>query len=338
MRLRVPSRRMLLLLALALVVLVLAVAGCGSSGAASPSSSPAATAASGQSADQIVKDSAAKMATIQSASFSADFGLQVQGDTSKMTDPTSKALLTQGITVHAEGKSQSKPASAVDMTMSLGIAGQNIDFGLRAVGKKVWVQYQGAWYAVDAKSTRTLGSQAQASSAPTQLKNLGIDPSSLASYQLLGTEDLNGVQVYHVKATADPKKLAAALMKAATDPTLSKELGGASSQLGTLGSGLTQQGKQQAQQLAKSLKTATVDLWIGVDDQYLYKAQFDAALDTTGQQGAQGVTGMTLKGSVALSGFNEPVKVAKPTSAKPFKTLLNQLFGGMLGGSSSLSF
>ncbi len=50
------------------------------------------------SADQIVKDSEAKMATVNSAAFTADFALQVQGDTAKMTDPTAKALLGQGVT------------------------------------------------------------------------------------------------------------------------------------------------------------------------------------------------------------------------------------------------
>ena len=75
------------------------------------------------------------------------------------------------------------------------------------------------------------------------------------------------MQVYHVKATADPQKLADSLTKAAEDPSLNKQLGSATGWLarGQLGSGLTGNAKQ-AEELAKTLKDATVDYWIGVDD------------------------------------------------------------------------
>jgi hypothetical protein len=331
------------LLVLALVLGAVAVAGCGSgSSTASTSGSPiAATAASGQSADQIVKDSETKMATVKSAAFTAGFGMQMQGDTSKMTDPTAKALLSQGITVSAQGKSAKSDngGPAVDMTMSLGIAGQTLDFGMKAAGKKAWIQYQGSWYKVDSKNAKSLDKQAANGAAPTeQLKSMGIDPSTWGTtYQLVGTETLDGVQVYHVKATADPKKLAESLTKAAESPSLNKQLGGATGQLGQLGSGLSGNAKQ-AEQLAKTLKDATVDYWIGVDDSYMYKAQFGATMDMTGQQNMQGVSGVSLKGSVAMSDFDQPVAVTPPTQAKPFKDFANQLFGGMMGGTGSMSF
>ncbi len=335
-----PGRGAVLLLVLALVLV--AAAGCGGSGKASSGASAAAvTVASGVDAAQIVKASEAKMATVNSASFTADFGLQVQGDTAKMTDPTAKALLSQGITFHAEGASANDP-TAVDMTLSLGIAGQNLEFGMKSQGKKSWIEYQGTWYALDAKNAKSLDKQAKTGAAPTeQLKSLGIDPSTWgATYQLVGTEtlDVNGssVQVYHVKAAADPQKLADSLLKAAEDPSLRSKLGGSSSELGQLSQGLTQN-KQQAEQLGKSLKDATVEYWIGVKDQYMYKAQFGAAMDTSGQKGMQGLTGMTMKGAVTMAKFDQPVDVTPPEGAKPFKEFMNQLFGGMLGGSSGMT-
>ena len=307
MRAMNPGRGAVLLLVLALVLV--AVAGCGGSDKAATTSSAAATAASGQSADQIVKESEAKMATVKSASFAADFGLKVQGDTAKMTDPTAKALLSQGVTFHAEGASANDP-TAVDMTMSLGIAGQNLEFGMKSEGKKSWLEYQGTWYALDAKNAKSLDKQAQTGAAPTeQLKSMGVDPSTWGTeYQLAGTEDLNGVQVYHVKAVADPQKLAESLTKAAEDPSLGSKLGGSSSELGQLSQGLTQN-KTQAEELGKSLKDATVDYWIGVDDQYMYKAQFGASMDTSAQKDMQGVTGMTMKGTVTMADFDQPVEV-----------------------------
>jgi len=325
---------LLVLLALALVV----VAGCGGNDQAATSSSAVATAASGQSADQIVKDSEAKMAAVTSAAFTAGFKLQIQGDTSKMTDPTAKALLGQGVSFSAEGKSATKPAAA-DMTMSVGIAGQTLEFGMKALGDKAWLEYQGAWYKVDSKNSKALGQQAQTGAAPTQqLKSMGIDPSTWGTeYQLAGTEDLNGVQVYHVEATADPQKLADSLAKAAEDPSLTQKLGGGSGELGQLSQGLTQN-KQQTEQLAKSLKSATVDYWIGVDDSYMYKAQFAATMDTSGQKDMQGVSGMTADGTVTMSDFDQAFDVTAPAGAKPFEEFMNQLFGGMFGGTGGMTF
>ena len=94
---------------LALTLAVAALAGgrgkAGDTASADDSAATTTVASDGRSSDQIVKDSEAKMATVGSASFTADFAMQMQGDTSKITDPTAKALLSQGITFSATGKS-----------------------------------------------------------------------------------------------------------------------------------------------------------------------------------------------------------------------------------------
>ena len=223
MRAMNPRRGALLLLLV--LALALVAVGCGGSGdEASTASSAAATAASGQSADQIVKDSEAKMATVNSASFTADLALKVQGDTAKMTDPTAKALLSQGVTFHAEGASANDP-TAVNMAMSLGIAGQNLEFSMMSEGKKSWLEYQGTWYALDAENSKALDEQAQTGAAPTeQLKSMGVDPSTWGTeYELMGTETLDGVEVYHIKAVADPQKLADSLGQGRRGPEPERE-------------------------------------------------------------------------------------------------------------------
>jgi len=338
MRARVSRRGAVLLMAVALAFVVVAVTGCGEDEKASTNSSAVATAADGRSADQIVKDSDAKMATVDSAAFTADFGLKVQGDASKMTDPTAKALLSQGVTFEATGRTANKP-TATDMSMSVDIAGQTLEFGMKAIGDKAWLQYQGSWYKVDGKNAKALDQQAEVGAAPTeQLKSLGIDPSGWgAEYTLAGTETLDGVQVYHIKATADPQKLAESLTKAAQDTDLEQKLGGAGSELGQLSQGLTQDAKQ-AEDLAKSLTGATVDYWIGVDDAYMYKTQFAVTMDPSGQKDLQGVEGMSLNGAVSMSEFDQAFDVTAPAGAKPFDDFMNQLFGGLLGGSGALTF
>ena len=50
------------------------------------------------------------------------------------------------------------------------------------------------------------------------------------------------------------------------------------------------------------------------------------------QKDNQGISGLTLKGTMAQSDFDQAFEVAKPAGAKPFKEFMNQLFGGMLGG------
>jgi hypothetical protein len=312
-----------------------AVAGCGGSTSASSSSAPtAAAAATTMSADQIVAQSEAKMKDVKSASFIGDMALKVSGDPSKMTDPTSKAMLSQGISLHMEGKSQNQPVAS-DMKISLGLGGQTLDLSLLSQGTKSWVEYQGKWYAMDAKSAKSLSTQAQAGAAPTeQLKSLGLNPSDWGtSYSLVGTEDLAGAKVYHVKATADPQKLADALMKAAKDPSLAKKLGG-TSQLKQLEQGLSQNG-QQVQQLKKSLKNVSVDYWIGVDDMLIHKASFNAVVDTKGQKGMTGINGMTMGMELTMADFGQPVTVTAPATALPLKSLLNQMFGGLTTGSAS---
>jgi hypothetical protein len=334
MRAMISRRGAILLLVLALALVAVA---CGGSDEPSTDASPAATAAAGPPADQIVRDSEAKMATLNSASFVADVALRIEGDTAKMTDPTAKALLSDGVTFHAEGSSGNDP-TAVNMTMSLGIAGQNLEFGMMSAGEKSWIEYQGTWYALDTKNSKALDEQAATGAAPTeQLKSMGIDPASWGTeFELVGTEDLNGVEVYHVKAAADPQKLADSLVKAAEDPALQDKLGGSGGELGELSEGLAQN-RQQVEELGKTLRAATVDYWIGVDDQYMYKAQFAASLDTSGQKDMEGVTAMNAKGTVSMSAFDEPVEVTEPKGAKSFETFMNQLFGGLMGGGSGMT-
>ena len=334
MRRKSVSTWLVLVLALAL----LAATGCGGDKSSSGSSPGTVAVAAGVCADQVVKDSDAKMAQLKSASFTADMGLEVQGDPNKMTDPTQKALLSQGVTLHVEGKSAVDPMAS-DMKLSAGIGGQTLDFGMMAQGDKAWVEYQGKWYAVDQKNSKSLSDQAKTGAAPTeQLKSLGLDPSAWGtSYQMVGTEDLAGTQVYHVKATADPAKLAADLTKAMNDPSLLNKLGDPSTAK-QLKQGLAQN-KKQIELLKKSLTNVTVGYWIGVDDMLMRKAELSAELATKGQQGMEGVDGMTMKLSMTMADFDQPVTVTPPAKALPFDQLMNEVFGGMMGGSGSgLSF
>lgn len=334
MRLKSTASWAVLVLA---VALLLVVAACGSDGASS-SSTASSAALAGVSADQVVKDSEAAMADVTSASFVMDAGVTVQGDTSKMTDPTTKALLADGVAVHVEGATQSDPTVA-DMTIGLDISGQTLELGMKSEGEQSWIGYQDQWYKLDAQSGSSLDEQAQLGADPNaQLKSLGLDPAAWGvQYTMVGEETLAGVKVYHVKGAVDTQKLADALLKAADDPTLSEKLGGEGSQLQGLGDSLGQN-KAQLEQLSKGLKEATVEYWIGVDDSLMYKMQMLGSLDATGQEGMSGVDGITMKLTASMSDFNEPVTVTPPADAQSLDKLMEQMFGGFSGLGGDLSY
>src|SRR5665811_2306001 len=234
---------------------------------------------------------------------------------------------SQRVSLHAEGKSATDPMAS-DMKMSVGIAGQTLDFGMMAQGDKAWVEYKGKWYAVDQKNSKSLSDQAKTGAAPTeQLKSLGLDPSAWGmSYEMAGTEKMaDGTQVYHVKATADPVKLAEDLTKAMNDPKLLNKLGDPSTAK-QLEQGLAQN-KKQVEELKKSLKDIAVDYWIGVDDMLMRKAEFSAALATKGQKDMEGIDGMSMKMSMTMADFNQPVTVTPPAKALPFDKLMNEVLG-----------
>lgn len=73
---------------IALGLLLFVTAGCGSTAAPSGGSSPSSAAVTDLSAAEIVAQSNTKMAAVKSGSFTADMSLQIQGDTTKITDPT----------------------------------------------------------------------------------------------------------------------------------------------------------------------------------------------------------------------------------------------------------
>jgi hypothetical protein len=321
-------------LLLALVLVVFAAAGCGGSSSSSGGTSSSSAATADLSADQIVQQSAEKMKDVKSATMTADVALQLQGDTSKITDPTQKAMLSQGISLRMDGKSQTKPMAA-DMKLSVSLSGQNIDLGIIADGDQAWVEYQGKYYKVDQKNTKSVTDAAGSGLSPMdQLKKQGLNIDKWGvKYELVGTEDMSGTQVYHVKATVDTKAMAADLMKQMSSPDLGKQLGDPAAAQ-QLQQGLAQN-KTQIDELSKSVKDMSGDYWYVVDTLYLTKASWTVALDTKGQKGMQGVDGMTVKANVTMSGFNEPVTVSPPAKSLPFDKLMNQMFGGMTGGSAS---
>ena len=323
-------------LVLALALAAVFAAGCGgdegTNEPADTGSSPSAVAE--LTPQEIVDQSQVAMDGINSASFTADMKLDIQGDAAKMTDPTAKQLLSAPITFHTEGRSSTKPQAA-DMDVTVGLMGQNLAMGVLALGNKAWVQYENAWYAVPQENTKALQSSDGGALPTEQLADLGLDPQAWkVEWELVGTETVDGAEVYHLTASPDAKTIADDLMKALNDPKLYEKLG--DPQTAAQVKALKSQNAKQLKELQKALDSIGVDLWIETESMYLRQGSVVITMNTKGMEGAEGVTGMNVEVGFTMADFDEAFDVKAPAKAKDFDTLMNELVGGMMGGSMSL--
>ena len=313
-----------LLVALLALAAVLAFApGCG--GSEEPAAEVPQVAE--LTAEEIVAQSEQAMQDVASASFNVDLSITVEGDPSEASDPQAQALMQSPMTVKASGASSDDPVAA-DLSMTFGLMGQNIKMEMRAKDDQAWVAYEDQWYKVPAEDSKNATGQLSEGALPTeQLKEIGLDPNEWdLTWELVGTEDLAGTQVYHVKGTADAAKFAESLMKALDDPQLAEKLGAdAAQQL----QGTKAQSKKELEQLQKALEDVSVDTWYEVETFYLRKVDAKAAFDMTGLEDAEGMTAMDFTMLVELDGFNEPVEVEAPKDAQPLDKLMESMFGGM---------
>jgi len=332
---RHKTMRPLALLALVLAMMLLTVAsvGCGGDEAASTGGSPAAAPAADLTAEEIVAKGDAAMTDITSAAMTADFSMAVEGDPAKMTDPSAAQLAQSPITLRVEGKESTDPV-ALDMSMNVGLMGQTLDMGVLADGDKAWVEYQGKYYEIDQKNTEGITQSAGSGLSPMdQLKQQGLDVDKWGlTYELLGVEDVNGTQAYHISAQMDPEEMVKDLLKQLKSGDLAGQLGDPATAK-QLEQALAENQKQ-IDELAKSLSGIGGDYWYAVDTFYLVKATMNATLDTKGQKDMQGVDSVAIEFAMTMSDFNEPVTVEPPAKSLPFDQLMDQMFGGMMGGST----
>jgi len=306
-------------LAAAALATILAAAGCGSS---SPTSGP--TTAGGMTVAQILAKSDQAMSKVTSASFTGDVTVKVSASGSS----PQAALLGQAPIVlhlagkagHTGGKAAAKGAdTAASMTMTLQAGGQTVPFGVKSVGGRTWLQFQGKWY-VSPKSKKSGSKSLGATGGPTA-GSLGIDPNKWAKSSTVTSEQLAGVPVYHVTATADTAQIMGDVVKALGNPALSNGTGSSAGVLNMLKS------SGQLKSLEKSLAAASAQEWIDSQSFLVRKISVDAKLHFAGLSGSSGATGASLDITFVLGGFNQPVTVTPPAHALPLKKLTNGLSG-----------
>ncbi len=196
-----------------------------------------------------------------------------------------------------------------DFELKFGTGADPVSIGLIATGGQGWVRIGEHAYTLSPDILRRLAGSAKAAkpSAGITLQSLGVDPRTwLRDVQDQGDETLRGERVVHLTAGVDTPRLL-------TD--LSKLLGSAGS-IGASAAGLPRGiSATQRAELARSVKSAHVDIWTGVKDHQLRRITVTVAVDTPQDHNG------TLKLDLAISGLNAPQAIGPPANPRPLSDL-----------------
>jgi hypothetical protein len=310
--------------AVAVAAAALIVAGCGSGSSGANGSSTTQSTADGMTAAQVLARASKAMDGVKSARFTAAVTVAQTGKSSSAAGVSQMVLHVSG----AAGQVKGAPAADVTMTLKAGL--QAMVFGVKATGHHTWLGYKGKWYVIPASKTKAAGSSAGlgGSGSSAAIAGLGIDPQSWAKSSTVTVGQLGGAKVYHVVTTADTARIMTDLVKLLTSSAVTK----AAAKSGSAGSelNLLKQDPALLKSLQKALVSASAQEWIDAGtfrpEQGQLDARFSVASGTT-------TSGFAFHVTYQLSGFGEPVKVAAPSHALPFKQLSKGL--SALGAASA---
>lgn len=279
-------------LLVALLATALVAVGCG--GGDSGSSNASAP----QLIDQTFKDVSVKSGVLQ---------LSLDADVKGVADPV--AIKLSGPFVSSDDPSK-VPSFDFEATITSG--GKTTKLGAVSTGSAGYVKYQGVAFKVPDDLFRQLvanyaavGKEADANKAKTpSLLSLGIHPGDwIVDPQKAGTEKVGGVQTEHITAGLDIAKLLADVQTAAS------KTASVAGQSATLSAA-------DVDALRKSVKTATVDVYTGVDDHRLRRFVVDLQL-TTGH----------VEVVLGFDDLDEPQEIKAPAGAHSLSELTDALGG-----------
>jgi len=290
-------------LLVALLLAALAVAGCGGGG------------------DGGGDAASASPAELLNATFGGDtqirsgkLTLALDADVQAVARPV--AFQLSGPFQSSESKT-ALPKFSFELAVTSDGATQRI--GATSTGDKGFLSYNGVDYAVPddlfrqfADGYRRSAQESGKQAATPSLKSLGIDPLQwLTDPRKAGEADVGGTKTVHLTAGIDVPKLLGDVRTAAG------KVGSASGQAQQLS-------QADVQALAKSVKSAKVDIYTGADDEKLRKFVLDLQL-TTGH----------VKLTLQFDDLNEPQDITAPADAKSITGLLSALGAGSTPGSGA---
>jgi hypothetical protein len=299
-----------LALVVALLGAVALVAGCGGGGG-------------GGSAQDILKKTFGTNKAIHSGQLGLAVAVNLQGVKS----------LNGPVAFKLDGPFQSTGTGSIpkfQFTLGITASGQTFTAGATSTGDKAFLSFLGNDYAVSGQQFATFRQgylQAQANSAKqsrSTLSSLGVNPLQwLTSPQTVGTDSAGGTTTTHIRAGIDVPKLLDDVQH-----LLAKAGSLGVSATRTVPSTIT---PAQRASIQRDVKSATVDVYAGKDDQILRRLTVNVAL-----------TNGSISFDLTIANLNQTQAITAPTNAQPLSTLLNSLgaksgsgaLGSLLGGSS----
>ncbi len=338
--------RRIFVLVLLVVALVLAAGAVGCGGGSS-------AAGDDMTPQQLLGSMLKASENLKSAAGTFSLSVQLEGDTGQLPDEA-KAIFEKPITV--TGTYAAGDTEAADLDLTLGLAGESLNFALKSTNDMAWLRLNDQWYEMPLDmlqgmmgGTATTVAKADAEAKLAELmkliSDLGVDPTTWIKDMTVTDEKIDGVQTYHLKGTPDVAKMLtdyAALMKSEefvamigsfTEAAQGMDLGGMIPSPDEL--------QQTQNQAIEMFKDTTIELWIGKDDSLPRQLTLAAKIVPPAEE-AQGINSMTMNATVVMKSINQAVSVAAPESSLPFTDLMKALqenpeqllgpLGGMLGG------
>lgn len=301
-------RRLLLLFAV-LPALAAGLAACGEGSDEDPT--------------KVLNETFGTSRPVKSAKLDLDLDIAVRG--------TGAGAQAGPISLKLSGPFQTRGRAslpAFDFDVRLAAGGRSVDLGAISTGTAGYVVYQGQAYQLSDQAFAQFraGFRQTASQRSGQrdrpLSAFGVDPRRwIRGAETKGTEDIGGTETVHVSARVNVPRMLEDVSK------IAERAGGAA---GAQGRQVAQQlSPAQRVQLARSVRSARIDVYSGVDDKSLRRLV--VTLDLAGRTGS-GATGSRVAFALTLSELNEQQTVSAPKNAKPLSDLTNALQGGGAGG------
>jgi hypothetical protein len=272
---------------MALVAVPLVAAGCGGGGT---------DATQGMTAEQVLTKAAANTEALTSYRFGIDLKATAKVDGGGALGD----ILRNPIDISGEGAAKKPGDFTLDVTANIGPG--PIQANITKVGGELYASVLGQAVKID------LPAQAVKSLDATRLAPAIAD--WIENPEIVGSEDIDGVPVVHIRGTADEKALA-------------EGIGGLAGGLGA--DDLVQPGATGA---GSDLETGVIDVWVDQEQMIIRRASADV-LSEDALAAAPSVKALDLDLTASLSDFNAPVEVTAPTGARTVS--LDQITG-LLGG------
>jgi hypothetical protein len=289
------------------------------------------------SAQSLLDDTFSGHTQIESGNVNLSFALSAAGSSSS----------TKPLAVSLSGPFQSVGAGKLPrfaLQLRLSAAGHPLNAGATSTGSALFVELAGTWFSTPQSTYQALEQgYAQATKRASSAKvrstfsSLGIEPGRwLSNPTNVGTTTIAGVQAVHLTASVNiPAFLADVSKLSQAGGTLGLGSVPGSSGGGSLSPALIDE-------LAKSIKSAHVDVYTGQDDHLLRRLEVNATVSGTPQTQALlgGLSSAQLKLALEFSDLNKPQTIVAPGNPQPPSQLLpalQQLVGVLQGVGSGSS-